>query len=360
MLLMKKYDACFGLFCGVIGLLSVTFTTVSAQSSIQTPAPSFIQLTAVQQFIQKMVSDHQFSENELSTWFQQINPNTKILELMDKQTENLNWHAYQKLLVTKERIQEGIAFWQKHEATLASAAQQFGIEPEILVAILGLESFYGKRNGNFSVFEALSTLAFRYPRRAAFFEKELAQYLLITREEGFDPLSVKGSYAGAMGPAQFMPSSYKQYAINFNQKGNRDILNNIPNVLGSIANYFKAHGWQSGAPVAYPAQVSGTRYKQFQQSTKPSISSANTLEQWQQYGVTLKDRPAIRDKTKAVAKLLTLEGASGQEHWVAYPNFDVIKRYNQSNHYAMAIHLLSQKIREGKTNLSKNVKKSES
>lgn len=365
---MQKYYSLLRFSLGFIGFLSVGLLstaglkTVSAEPTT-TSTTSFIQSSAVQQFIQKMVSQHQFSANELNAWFQQITPNAKVIELMNKPTENLAWHAYQQLIVTKERIQQGIAFWQQHEATVEAVAQKFGIAPEILVAVLGLESSYGRTNGDFPVFTALSTLAFQYPRRAAFFEKELAQYLLLTREEGFDPLSIKGSYAGAIGPAQFMPSSYRQYAINFNQEGGRrDILNNVPNILGSIANYFKSHGWQPGAPVAYSAQVSGTLYKKFQSPTQPSISNTvNTLEQWRQYGVTIKDAGlAMSQDTKTLAKLLTLEGKEGQEHWVAYPNFDVIKRYNQSNHYAMAIYLLSQQIRDGKVTMVRNVKKLES
>ena len=360
---MQKYRSFCRFFLGFIAVLSVGFSTLSAEPSTTVPANSFVQLKAVQKFIQKMVHQHQFSAAELNAWFQKITPNTKIINLMDKPAENLAWHAYRQRVLTEERVQQGIAFWQQHENTVKSAAQQFGIAPEILVAVLGLESSYGKITGSFSVFEALSTLAFQYPRRAAFFEKELAHYLLLTREEGFDPLSIKGSYAGAMGPAQFMPSNYRQYAISFNQQGQRDILQNVPNIVASVANYLKSHGWQSGAPVAYSAQVSGTRYKKFQSTSIPSISAANTLEQWRQYGVTIKDKdagPIIPKNTKTLAKLLILEGKEGQEHWVAYPNFDVIKRYNQSNHYAMAVYLLSKQIQTEKAILVKNVEKLES
>jgi membrane-bound lytic murein transglycosylase B len=360
MLAMKKCFSFHGLFIGFIGFLWVNLAIATNNIAPTAPAVSFTQLKAVQQFIQKMVSEHQFSANELNAWFQKITPNTRIIELMDKPAENLAWHAYRQLVVTKERIQQGIFFWKQHETIVQDTAQKFGIAPEILVAILGVESSYGKITGNFSVLEALSTLAFQYPRRAVFFEKELAHYLLLMREESFDPLSIKGSYAGAMGPAQFMPSSYRQYAISFNQEGQRDILNNMPNILSSVANYFKLHGWQPGDPVAYSAQVSGTRYKKFQGPSSPSISAANTLEEWRQYGVTIKDKDVIPKNTKILAKLLTLEGKTGQEHWIAYPNFDVIKRYNQSNHYAMAIYLLSRQIQVGKATLGKNVKKSES
>jgi membrane-bound lytic murein transglycosylase B len=358
---MQKYRLFIQFAIGFFGFVLAGSSIAANEVTKTTALPSsFIQSKSVQQFIQKMVSEYQFSADELKTWFQKITPNTQIIELMDKPVENLAWHAYRQRVVTEERIQQGIAFWKQHEPIVQAAAQQFGIAPEILVAILGLESSYGKMTGNFSVFEALSTLAFQYPRRAAFFEKELAHYLLLTREEGFDPLSIKGSYAGAMGPAQFMPSSYRAYAINFNQQGNRDILNNVPNILGSIANYFKSSGWQPGAPVAYSAFVTGTRHKKFQGASRPSISAANTLDRWRQYGVTIKDKDAVlSNNTKTLTKLLTLEGKKDPEHWIAYPNFDVIKRYNQSNHYAMAIYLLSKQIREGKAAMAGNVKKSE-
>jgi membrane-bound lytic murein transglycosylase B len=358
---MQKYGSFQGFFIGFIGFLWVNLAIAANDITPTAPAASFIQLQAVQQFIQKMVSEYQFSANELNTWFQKITPNTRVIALMDKPAENLAWRAYQPLMVTEERIQQGIGFWQQHEAAVQTTAKKFGIAPEILIAILGLESFYGKITGNFSVLEALSTLAFQYPRRAAFFEKELAHYLLLTREEGLDPLSIKGSYAGAIGPAQFMPSSYRQYAISFNQQGQRDIVNNVPNILSSVANYFKSHGWQCNAPVAYSAQVSGMHYKKFQGPSNPSISAANTLESWNQYGVTIKDKDTMSAEsadTKTLAKLLILEGKAGQEYWMTYPNFDVIKSYNQSNHYAMAVYLLSKQIRAGRATLGKNLKKS--
>ncbi|MEY3183131.1 MAG: lytic murein transglycosylase [Pseudomonadota bacterium] len=312
-------------------------------------------------FIQKMVSKHQFSEAQLKSWFKQITPNTTVIALMNRQAEDLPWHAYQALVLNDNRIKQGILFWQTHEQTIEKVAKTFGIEPEIIVAILGLESSYGKITGNFSVFEALSTLAFEYPRRADFFEKELTHYLLLTREEGFDPLSIKGSYAGAMGPAQFMPSSYRQYAVNVNQDGNRDILTNIPNILGSIAHYFRSHGWQSGAPVAYSAQVSNDGTQSFQSVKKPSISGPNTVEKWHQQGITLvKPGLATKQAPNTLTKLLTLEGKNKAEHWMTYPNFDVIKRYNQSNHYAMAVYLLGEQIKAGKIASTKNMEKSES
>lgn len=303
----------------------------------------------VQQFIQQMATRHQFSADTLKSWFSKTTPNNRVIELMDKPAENLPWHAYQERVLTDERVKQGIVFLQQNKSLLQKATAQFGIAPEILVAILGVESSYGNITGNFSVFETLATLAFHYPRRADFFKQELAQFLLLSREEGFDPLSIKGSYAGAMGPAQFMPSSYRAYAIDFDENGHRNILDNTPNIIGTIANYFKNHGWQSDKPVACGIQVSGTGYKQFQVPDK-NMTYATTINEWKKVGVKINE-PTIpkahKPQPKDVAKLVILEGKEGPALWMAFGNFEVIKRYNNSTHYAMAVHLLGKQIKEG-------------
>lgn len=292
-------------------------------------------------FIDEMVKEHDFNKKELTALFDKVELRPKIIEAITRPAEGKAWYEYRPIFVTPESIDGGVDFWNEHAETLARAEQTYGVPPEIITAIIGVETRYGGNTGSYRVLDALSTLAFDYPKRADFFRGELKEYLILTREEDIEPLSIKGSYAGAMGYPQFIPSSYRNFAIDFDKDGQRDLLNNMEDVIGSVANYFTEHGWQPGAAVAVPATVSGDKHTALLDQLKPEISLRNL----KQRGVSV-DTELPDDQLGA---LLQYETETGMEYWIGLQNFYAITRYNHSQLYAMAVYQLSQAIREQKT-----------
>lgn len=288
-------------------------------------------------FIEEMVARHQFDRTALTQWLAQTCLKQSILNAMTRPAEAKPWSEYRPLFVEPKRIARGVQFWSAHEAQLSRAEAQYGVPASMIVAIIGVETFYGRNTGSYRVMDALATLAFGYPPRAAYFRQELEQYLLLAREANFEPLSVKGSYAGAMGISQFMPSSYRLFGIDFDGDGHRDLWDNPDDAIGSVANYFRAKGWQSGAPVATAATaVAG-----------PGKGLANRgwgyrmpLKDWARVGVAANDA----SHAEAEAMLLELAGSNGPEYWLAFKNFYVITRYNHSFQYAMAVWQLSRAL----------------
>jgi membrane-bound lytic murein transglycosylase B len=254
----------------------------------------------------------------------------------------LPWYKYRKIFLTETRIDAGVKFGQENEYALNVVEHQTGVPAEIIVAIIGVETLYGQKTGNFRVIDALSTLAFAYPPRSNFFLSELESFLLLCREENIDPLEPKGSYAGAMGMPQFMPSSFRAYAVDFDQDGYRDIWHNKGDVIASIANYFVKHQWQTGQAVALPVSSIGQSHKTYMsEGLKPDLRVAE-LE-----SLNLKIIRPIPLDTKV--KLIAFEQESfgqkpGEELWAGLDNFYVITRYNHSPLYAMAVYQLSQAI----------------
>lgn len=292
----------------------------------------------VQAFIREMAARHGFDPNALSAVFGQAYTQPDIIAAITRPAEAKPWHAYRDIFLTPARISGGVEFWRTHAATLARAEQLHGVPAEIIVAIIGVETRYGGNTGRHRVLEALATLAFDYPKRADFFRKELEHYLLLTREEGIDPLALKGSYAGAMGLAQFMPSSYRAYAVDFDGDRRRDLWYNPEDAIGSVANYLSVHRWQPGGRVAMPAEVNGDQYRTvLDGDLKPSQSVQNL----RRYGVA--PQGPVEEQQSAI--LLELEGERGPEHWLGFYNFYVITRYNRSPLYAMAVYQLGQEIR---------------
>lgn len=290
-------------------------------------------------FIDSMVTKHGFDAAALRAVFGAAQRRDDILELMSKPAEKrLQWYEYRKIFLTRERIDGGVRFWQEHEADLADAAQSFGVDPQIIVAIIGVETRYGSNTGRHRVIDALATLAFDYPPRSEFFAGELEQYLLLAREEHIDVLATTGSYAGAMGYGQFIPSSYRRYAVDFDGNGTRDLWNSPRDIIGSVANYFKLHGWQAGQPVAVPASVSGEGWQPvLELGYKPNT----VLDALRHDGVT----PAQPLPDSMLAALLRFDQEDGPEYWLGFNNFYVITRYNHSPLYAMAVYQLSEEIR---------------
>ncbi|WNV05283.1 lytic murein transglycosylase B [Candidatus Methylospira mobilis] len=292
----------------------------------------------VRAFIQSMANRFNFDESDLNQLFNQVVIQDKVLELISKPAESKPWYAYRKLLLTDERVQEGVAFREKYAQDLEKAEMRYGVAPEIIVAIIGVETRYGQKMGNYRVMDALATLSFEYPRRAEFFRKELQSYLLLCRDEGVNPIEPIGSYAGAMGIPQFMPSSYRRYAVDLDGDTHRDIWKSPADAIGSVAHYFAQNGWSAGEPVAFSATTSGTGYARL---LDKSLRPAHTLEQLSRAGVDIDAR--LSGNTRA--HLLSLEGESGSEYWVTFNNFHTITRYNHSPLYAMLVYQLADAIK---------------
>jgi membrane-bound lytic murein transglycosylase B len=293
----------------------------------------------VRAFIQNMSNRFNFDESDLNQLFNQVVIQDKILESIARPAEAKPWYSYRKLLLTDKRIQEGISFRDKYAQALNTAEMRYGVAPEIIVAIIGIETSYGQKMGNYRVIDALSTLSFDYPRRADFFRKELQQYLLLCRDEGTNPIEPIGSYAGAMGIPQFMPSSYQQYAVDLDGDAHRDIWNNPADAIGSVAHYLAQNGWNTGEPVAFPARVTGNGYARF---LDKSLKPAHTLDQLKRAGIDI-DAPRLPGSTRA--HLIAMEGEEGPEYWVTLNNFHTITRYNHSPLYAMLAYELAESVK---------------
>jgi membrane-bound lytic murein transglycosylase B len=309
-----------------------TFTTVAASNYSAQPQ--------VQVFIDRMVSEQGFDRNELIAVLDNAERREDILELMRKPAEKrLQWYQYRKIFLTQSRIDGGVTFWKENADLLKQAAEAFGVAPQIIVAIIGVETRYGSNTGRHRVLDALATLAFDYPPRSQFFSGELEQYLILAREEDIDLLTTTGSYAGAMGYGQFIPSSYRNYAVDFDEDGKRDLWTSKADIIGSVANYFKEHGWTAGMPVAVLADVQGDDY----QTVLDIGYKPNTvLDAMRHDGIT--PRTPLPDEL--LAALIAFEQENGPEYWLGFNNFYAITRYNHSPLYAMAVYQLSEEIRD--------------
>jgi len=321
----------------LLGALPACTTTMSVpESSGYTSNPQ------VQTFINEMVARHGFSKQELEKIFSQAQRSDSILAAMSKPAEKkLAWYEYRKIFLTQSRIEGGVAFWNQHAEVLAQAEKVYGVDAQIIVAIIGVETRYGGNTGKYRVLDALTTLAFDYPPRSKFFRGELEQYLLLARADHIDVLTTTGSYAGAMGYGQFIPSSYQRYAVDFDQDGKRDLWNSPMDIVGSVANYLHEHGWDLGATVALRAKVTGTHYKSvIEKGLKPEMS----VKKLSMDGIT-PSKPLPGD---TLAALISLDQENGPEYWLGLNNFYVITRYNHSPLYAMAVYQLSEEIRQAR------------
>ena len=307
----------------------------------------------VKQFINSMVKEEGFDKSELTTLFADVEIKKKIIEAMSRPAESvLTWYTYRPIFLKQDRIQGGVKFWKENEKTLAAAAEKYGVPEEIIVAIIGVETKYGKHKGTYRVMDAISTLAFAFPKRSTFFRKELKEYLLLTREENIEPLSLLGSYAGAMGKPQFIPSSYRAYAVDFDGDGKRDLINNTEDVIGSVANYFKRHHWKKGQPVIVRAKLKKYQPKSIKKIVKKGMKPHVTLKSLAKKSIV--SRKKLPMDTKVA--LIELKQKKGKrEYWLGLKNFYVISRYNHSQLYAMAVYQLSLEIAKGrKTQLARS------
>jgi membrane-bound lytic murein transglycosylase B len=311
-----------------IGLLGAVGTAPGLAGAYENAAQ-------VDAFIAEMTREHGFAEAPLREMFAGAERKQPILDAISRPAERVKpWKEYRPIFITDARIAQGVEFWNRHAEALARAEREYGVPAQVIVAIIGVETFFGRNTGSWRVLDALATLGFDYPPRADFFRKELREFLLLTREQQVDPLALKGSYAGAMGLPQFMPSSFRAYAVDFDRDGHIDIWNNPVDAIGSVASYFQRHGWVAGDPVVTRARIEGTR---FADGLTEGLEPVKSVGDLRQLGWTPLD--AVDDNYAVTA--FRLEGAEGDEFWMGLPNFYVITRYNRSVMYAMAVHQLS-------------------
>lgn len=297
------------------------------------------ELPGLTKFIDEMEQKHGFDADELTRLFAEVNVKSSILKAISRPAEKSKpWHAYRNIFIHKKRIDGGVEYWKQHAESLERAEQQYGVPAEIIIAILGVETRYGGNVGGYRVVDALATLAFRYPPRSKFFRSELKHFLLLTREENMSILEPVGSYAGAMGLGQFMPSSYREYAIDFDGDIKRDIWTNPEDAIGSIANYLKRHGWIAGQSIAHKTKLSAkVPTVLVEKGYKPTLSRVELVAA----GVSLENLPNGEDKIA----LISLTQKHGEEYWLARQNFYSITRYNHSRMYAMTVKQLAELIR---------------
>lgn len=298
------------------------------------------------ELIQELVDEHGYDADTLRRLLASAQRSQQVIDSLDRPAERvLTWKTYRPIFLKQNRIEAGVEYWRKHEETLQRAEEVYGVAPEMIVAIIGVETFYGRRPGTTRILDALYTQAYHYPRRHQFGRAQLKAFLQILMEEGMEPGMAVGSYAGAMGTPQFIPTSYLNFAVDFDQDGKRDIWSNDVDVIGSVANYFKRHQWQKDAPVALripPLAADSPHYVEpAQRTARPQV----TLAELEAAGVTLPENLPAESK----ATVINLQGAEGNEFWLGLDNFYTITRYNHSNLYAMAAYQLSQEIRQLKT-----------
>ena len=308
-------------------------------SGTSATASDFEKRDDVNQFAQEMQQRHGFKQAEVLQLLAQAEKKQKILDAIARPAEKKPWKEYRKIFMTDARTRDGVAFWQTHEEELHIVADRYQVDPEMIVAIIGIETSYGKNTGNYRVLDALATLAFDYPPRSAFFRQQLEEFLLLAREQKQDPLTLTGSYAGAMGYGQFMPSSYRSFAVDFDGDGFADIWHNTRDAIASVAFYFQKHGWKYHDPVLIRAHVT----HDFDESllgtgNKPQVALLDLAAR----GVV----PVMGDVGgNRKAALIKQEGEYGTEYWLGFENFYTITRYNSSSMYAMAAHQLSEAIK---------------
>lgn len=317
--------------------MAALVTLVALAAGADTPAGGH---PGAERFADELAGEG-FDRDEILALLSEAERKESILEAMRRPAEAKPWHQYRPIFVTDERIAAGVRFWRRHAGLLARAEARYGVAPRIVVAVIGVETFYGRHTGGYRVLDALATLSFHYPPRATFFRSELKAFLQLTREEKLNPTEVKGSYAGAIGLGQFIPSSYRHYAVDFDDDGRRDLRASVADAIGSVANYLAEHGWQRDEGVALPA-----RPRPDARRIDAPLKPVYPLEQLAQWGY---DHEA-EDASERLGTLITLDAGDAREHWIGLSNFYVITRYNHSELYAMAVHQLAEAIAQARSN----------
>ena len=289
-------------------------------------------------FLARVTAEHGLDPELVRAVLAEARFQQTIIDAISRPAEARPWHQYRPIFMTETRKAGGVEFWRANADLLENISERFGVPVEIIVAIVGVETNYGMNTGSFRVIDALATLGFYFPRRAEFFASELGHFMALAQEEDLPLFEVRGSYAGAMGIGQFIPSSYRAYAVDFDGSGRRDLWRSLPDALGSVANYLAAHHWHAGAPLVLPVrQVPAGLDEEF------PIRPRHTLADLAELGIEFENNGLPAD---TAATLITLEATDGPEHWIGLNNFYVITRYNRSPLYAMAVTQLAEAIRE--------------
>lgn len=310
-------------------------------------AGDYAEREEVRAFVSELAAEADFDERELLSLFSHAEFKQSIVDAISRPAEKtLNWAEYQDIFLTERRLKEGLAFMAENREALEAARDRYGVPPVVVTAIIGVETFYGRIAGSYRVLDALATLSFDYPPRSRFFSRELKQFILLAREERKMITDFTGSYAGAMGMGQFIPSSYRRYAVDFDEDGARDIWNNPTDAIGSVANYLAEHGWRRHAPVTQEVNTGTVPEEAFNVSLKPSRSLGELLEMGLE-----PSQPLVVNAEERVSPM-RLAGKAGDEYWLGFHNFYVITRYNHSKLYAMAVYQLSERLRKGQNSLA--------
>ncbi|WBA82760.1 lytic murein transglycosylase B [Endozoicomonas sp. GU-1] len=338
---MKNFPGVFRrMFRGGLLMAAVVATPVTWALAQENHDSDYLGRQDVDAFIDELVTEHRFSRTELEDILAGAERSERALELISRPAEGtLEWKDYRKIFITPERIAKGVSFWEENAETLARVEQELGVPANIIVAIIGVETYYGRQTGGFKVLDALTTLGFDFPRRGEFFRKELKNFLLLAREQNLDVDELTGSYAGAMGIPQFMPSSYRAYAVDYTGDQQANIWLSDEDAIASVANYLQKHGWKYGSGVAVQAKVSGVKHEQI-------VSSG--LKPDKKLSLVQKAGWAVPKMVPKSSKVLAMkhEGSAGAEYWVGLHNFYVITRYNRSQMYALAVYQLSREVKD--------------
>lgn len=326
--------------CGAVVAMMLLLQAPRAASQ-----PSYAARPEVRQFIAELVASEGFNAKALQRVFSRVRFQPAVIAAMSRPLiAPPQWHEYAPRFVNPARIEAGIAFWRENEAALARAEREFGVPAEVIVAIIGVETNYGRNTGSYRVLDALTTLAFDYPRRAEFFRGELKQFLLLAREQAISPLQPSGSYAGAIGIPQFMPGSVRAYAVDFDGDGTIDLERDIADAVGSVGNFLLRHGWQSGQPVMALARIETEDENALATTFDGGVAERRPLADWVRLRVTGFEIPG--DLAPDPVGLVMLEEPGASSYWLAFSNWYVLTRYNRSRLYASAVHALALALKE--------------
>lgn len=297
----------------------------------------------INSYIKSMTRKYNFDHTTLTDLFQKTNANLDIIDKMDHPYEKKSWPQYRKLFITQTKADKGALFIKQHQKVLEQAEKKYHVPAQVIVAIMGIETNYGERKGAYPVMQSLTTLAFYYKPRAKFFKHELTQYLLLTREQKLPPMKLTGSYAGAIGIPQFMPSAYRRYAIDYSMKGSADLVNDTNDAIFSIAHFLNEKGWKVNQPIAMPLTKQPAVSKSLlSKSAKPRYS----LIRLKKYGIHLPQTASSYKKLKGAVIAMDMGNEKVNNYWLTFANFRAIMRYNPRINYAMAVYQLSEAIKD--------------
>jgi membrane-bound lytic murein transglycosylase B len=337
-------NCCRPLLPVLLTLLLLTPNAEARDSKKPSSLPAMLQNPEVIDFIQQMSSKHGFDQNTLSARFENQRPDNRILRMMAPAPTQLtpNWVAYRERFVNSRRIHRGVQFWDTYSDTLERASREYGVPQEIIVAIIGVETEYGRNMGSFNILNALASIGFYGERRREFFQSELEQYLLLARDNRMDLSTTRGSFAGALGIPQFMPSSQRQWGVDFDGNNQVDLINSPLDAIGSVANFLKAHGWQKDEIAVIPVTPPQPLPAVFEKvDIKPGVPLSRYRDAGFMFASTLRD--------STLATLVTLSSPqAATQHWLGLNNYYVITRYNRSAAYAMSVIELGAAVRDAR------------